>query len=117
MWRLLYEGPSNPAVKLRRVLLDFYPAMIVFLALFPAIALDAIKFTHKLVGPLVRFRQTIRDVAEGKPVQPIRLRKDDMLTEMRDEFNAMLESLQKRGVPVLKPLSPSEERPGKSRTA
>ncbi len=109
MWRLVYEGPGDPFQQFRRVILDFYPAMIVFLALFPVISLDAVKFAHRLVGPLVRFRQTMRDVAEGKPVQLIRLRKGDMLLDMRDEFNAMLEALQKRGVPVLKPLSSVEE--------
>jgi len=34
---------------------------------------------------------------------------------MRDEFNAMLEALQRLGVPVLKPAVPSEEE--KRRTA
>lgn len=116
MWRLIYEDPGNPFEQVPRVLKDFYPALIVFMALFPVIAWDAVKFAHRLVGPLVRFRQTLRDLTEGKPVQLIKLRKDDLLKDMRDEFNAMLEALQKRGVPVLKPLSPAGTEP-KSRTA
>lgn len=110
MWRLVNEGPGNPFEQFHRFWTDYYPALIVFICLFPVIAWDVVKFTHRLVGPLVRFRQTLRDVADGKPVQLVRLRQGDMLTEMRDEFNEMLESLQKRGVPVLRPVSSPEER-------
>ena len=56
-------------------------------------------------------------MAEGKPVQLIKLRKNDMLLDMRNEFNAMLEALQKRGVPVLKPVSPPAKADPQSRTA
>jgi nitrogen fixation/metabolism regulation signal transduction histidine kinase len=70
---------------------------------------DAIRFTHRLVGPMTRFRQTIQDVAHGTPVRPIKLRPDDYLTDLRDDFNRMLESLQRRGLHVIKPLDPSPQ--------
>ena len=109
VWRLLAEGPGDLLDQFGRFLAEFYPALIVFAVLMPAVAWDALKFSHRLVGPVVRFRKTLQDMAAGRPVQPIKLREGDYLTEMRDEFNAMLDSLQRMGVPVLKPTHPAEE--------
>jgi hypothetical protein len=107
-WRLWQEGPGDPAEQFGRMLRDYLPFWICLLALVPVIAWDAIRFTHRLVGPLVRIRQTVRDVAAGEPVRPIRLRDGDYLTEFRDDFNAMLDALQRRGAAVLKPRAPDQ---------
>ena len=80
-------------------------------------AWDAVRFTHRLVGPLWRFRRTMMCIARGELVQPIKLRKGDYLGEFQADFNAMLESLQKRGVPVLMPLKPAENETEKRETA
>jgi hypothetical protein len=105
-WRLWQEGPGDPAEQFGRMLRDYLPFWICLLALVPVIAWDAIRFTHRLVGPLVRIRQTVRNVAQGEAVRPIKLRDNDYLTEFRDDFNEMLDALQRRGVPVLKPRAP-----------
>ena len=49
------------------------------------------------------------EVAEGTPVRPIKLRKGDFLIDLKDDLNAMLEALQRRGAPVLKPADPVAE--------
>jgi hypothetical protein len=115
-WRLWQEGPGDPFEQFGRMLRDYLPVWICLLALVPVIGWDAIRFTHRLVGPLVRFRQTIRDVAHGEPVRPIKLRTGDYLTEFRDDVNQLLESLQRRGLPVLKPVDPANE-DGSQRTS
>jgi len=107
-WRLWQEGPGNPVEQFGRMLRDYLPFWVCLAALVPVIAWDAIRFTHRLVGPVVRFRQTVRDVAAGEPVRPIKLRENDYLTEFRDDFNAMLDALQRRGAAVLKPHAPGE---------
>ena len=81
-------------------------------------AWDTIRFSHKLVGPIVRFRKTMQDIADGKTVRPIKLRDGDYTTEMRDDFNKMLEELQKRGVPVNRPAAdPGEGEEAQKKTA
>jgi hypothetical protein len=80
-------------------------------------AWDSIRFSHRLVGPLVRFRQTIQAIAAGEAVRPIRLRDGDYLEDMRDDFNNMLERLQKDGVEVLKPADPASEVTSRKKTA
>jgi hypothetical protein len=111
VWRLLEEGPGNPLEQYVHFLQDYYPALLLFLLLLPIAAWDAVKLSHRLVGPLVRFHQTLQDLGAGKPVRPIRLREGDHLGDLRDAFNQMLETLQRQGVPVLKPTDPPESSP------
>lgn len=58
---------------------------------------DALKETHRIVGPLYRFRQTIQAVTDGGEVRLVGLRRGDQLQEMKDELNAMLRALEQRG--------------------
>ncbi len=106
VWRLLEEGPGNPLEQYGRFLADYYPVLILLVVLLPIAAWDMVKLAHRVVGPLVRFRQVIQDVAAGEPVRPIRLRQGDYLGEMRDEFNQMLATLQRQGLVVLEPAEP-----------
>jgi methyl-accepting chemotaxis protein len=109
VWRLLVEGPGNLLDQYWRFLQDYYPPLILFFALLPVAAWDALKLAHRLVGPLVRVRQALQDVAAGNAIPPLRFREGDYLHELKDDFNAMLEALQRRGVPVLKPAEPAAD--------
>jgi nitrogen fixation/metabolism regulation signal transduction histidine kinase len=72
---------------------------------------DVITFAHRLVGPLYRFRQTIKAIAAGEEVDLITLRKKDFLHDLQGEFNAMLKALASRGAIELKsPEAKSEQR-------
>src|SRR5205823_6087724 len=108
-WRLLLEGPGNVLEQYGRFCLDYYPAFVACLVLLPFIARDTVKFTHRVVGPIHRFRQTLQSVTAGQPVRLLKLRDGDFLEEMKDDFNAMLEALQRQGVPALKPTEANEK--------
>ena len=109
VWRLIQEGPGNIVDQYVRFLRDYYPPLILLVVLLPVAAWDAITFVHRFVGPLVRVRRGLQDLAAGQAIHPIKFRDGDYLPELRDDFNAMLESLQRRGVPVLKPAEPAKE--------
>lgn len=76
---------------------DFVPCMVGLLLILPMVCWDVIKFTHRLVGPVVRFRRAMRAIAAGDPVGPIQLRNGDYMVELRDDFNLMLTALHERG--------------------
>jgi hypothetical protein len=101
VWRLLEEGPGNPIEQARGFFLSNYPMLICCLVIVPFFAWDAVRFSHRLVGPIYRFRKTIQSVTAGEKVRPIKLRDGDYLTEMRDDLNAMMGSLQARGALIL----------------
>ena len=96
VWRLLAEGPGNPFVQYVHFLQDYYPPLVLFILLLPVAAWDMVKLSHRVVGPLVRVRHTLQEMAAGEAVRPLKFREGDYLLELRDDFNAMLESLQRR---------------------
>ncbi len=116
-WKMWEEGPIDPWRQFVETLQANMHVFALLLVLVPVMAWDTIRFTHRLVGPLVRFRKTMQDLAAGQPVRPIKLREGDSLTEMRDDFNKMLEELQKHGTPVLKPADPAPQQDAAKKTA
>jgi hypothetical protein len=63
---------------------------------------DALHFAHRLVGPLYRFRQTVKAITAGDELRLVNLREGDFLQELKDDFNEMLQALEQRGALVLK---------------
>jgi hypothetical protein len=116
-WKMWDEGPVDPWGQFLETLRANMPVFVLLAVLVPVMAWDSIRFSHRLVGPLVRFRKTIQELTAGEPVRPIKLRDGDYLIEMRDEFNKMLEELQKRGTPVLKPTDPTQDQDAAKKTA
>ena len=58
---------------------------------------DAINYTHRIVGPIYRFRKAVQALKNGEDMEPIRLRDGDYLQELKDEFNEMLAVLEEKG--------------------
>ncbi len=116
-WKMIEEGPTDPWAQFVDTLRSNAPVFVLLFVLVPVMAWDTIRFSHRLVGPLVRFRKTIQQIADGEAVRPIKLRDGDYLIEMRDDFNKMLEELQKHGVPVIKPVDPAKEADAQKKTA
>jgi methyl-accepting chemotaxis protein len=67
---------------------------------------DAIKYSHRLVGPLHRFRKTIQAITAGDEIELVTLRQGDFLQELKDDFNDMLKVLEERRAVALKEITP-----------
>ena len=52
--------------------------------------------SHKIAGPLFRFKQTFRELAAGNFTNEVRLRQGDQLTEVAGDFNLMITVLRAR---------------------
>lgn len=78
----------------------FLGGIIAFMGL--VFTYDAMRFSHRLVGPLYRFRKTIQAIAAGEQVDLVTLRKGDFLQDMKDDFNEMLKALEQRGAAIVK---------------
>ena len=78
---------------------SLFPVILLALLVGCCFVRDALKVAHRVVGPLYRFRQTIKAIAAGEDVQMVRLRDGDFLQEMKDEFNEMLRVL-RNGEPL-----------------
>ena len=64
--------------------------------MLPILARDLLKFSHRMAGPLVRFRNAIEEMTEGKVIQPVSLRPRDLLDEFLVAFNKMVATWNQR---------------------
>lgn len=91
----LVAGSVAPAdVVASRILLHYGPALLAAVLILPAIVFDCLRATNKFAGPLVRLRNAIRDLADGRPVAPIHFRKNDLYEEFANEFNRLIARVQ-----------------------
>lgn len=60
------------------------------------ISFMAIRFSHKVAGPIYRIRLTIREVKKGNVAARAFIRENDKLQDFADEFNEMLDSLEEK---------------------
>jgi hypothetical protein len=97
MWQLLQEGEGNLWDQYTRFVSSQYPTLVCCLLIVPFFAWDAIRFSHRFVGPLIRFRRTFRSIKNNEKVDRVELRKGDFLLDMQDEINSMVDSLRSRG--------------------
>ena len=59
-------------------------------ATFVAMCLHGIFFTHRIVGPIYRFRETLKKIRGGDLAGRIEIRKDDYFGDLCDEINSMI---------------------------
>ena len=64
--------------------------------LLPLMVAVGILVTFRIAGPVHRFEQYLRDVADGTEVRPCRLRKGDELEELCETINVATEPLRLR---------------------
>jgi len=62
----------------------FWPAILLVLIV---VGFHSIQLSHRLAGPVYRFRQTLRQMRKGDFSDQIVLRKKDFFSEMMDEMN------------------------------
>lgn len=72
---------------------DFFYKIAIYVLL--VIIISAI-LSHKMAGPVYRFEQTCKAIAKGDFSQRVRLRQGDQLVELQDEFNKMMDEVEKR---------------------
>jgi len=51
-----------------------------------------ILFLHRIAGPLYRIEKTLKDLAEGKKVEKIKLRKKDFFKSLAEATNQVIET-------------------------
>jgi HAMP domain-containing protein len=94
---LSQEEGGVDGVGVARVMLYMHARYWLLAGLMVAIALvHAVFLTHRVVGPLVRFRRVFRDVAAGRLQHHLVLRQRDYLTDEAADLNAMTASLAAR---------------------
>jgi len=64
------------------------------LFLLPLLLFDVAKLSNRFVGPMVRLRRSLHDLAHGEPIRLIHFRAGDYWSEVADEFNGVAARVQ-----------------------
>lgn len=71
--------------------------IVVFWLLLTYLAWFAFRLTHRIAGPIHKFRSAIQAIAKGDyDIPVIRLRKKDEFKELADDLNYMIDTLKQR---------------------
>jgi hypothetical protein len=85
---------------------EHFSLWVCAVAILPIIVWDALLFSHRVVGPLVRFQRVLENLTAGERVAEVRLRHGDLLNDLQDTFNRYLTTLQSdRPLPEVEELS------------
>lgn len=86
----MLSGGTGGLARVRRM---HAPTLVAILALAPIFARDMVRFSHRFVGPIVRLRREINELANGKANPPLKFRDNDYWQELAVDFNDIAKQL------------------------
>src|SRR3954454_8916784 len=69
------------------------PFFLVMLFLLPVFVMDAIKLSHRFVGPIFSLRRAIQSIGKGETPRKLKFRQLDFWQDLAEDYNAMLSTL------------------------
>jgi len=95
-WRIL-TGPARLFyTHFDEMWYHFGPALVASFLLLPLVILDIVRLSNRFAGPLFRLRRSMRALARGEHVAPLKFRDGDFWQEIANEFNAIAERMHDR---------------------
>jgi hypothetical protein len=89
--QIINGGSAMAFTELYSVFLGkYYPIILTALAMFPIVAYDVLKMSHRIVGPLVPFQHAVKRLKNGEHVEKVSTREGDLLVEFQEDFNEFL---------------------------
>jgi len=68
---------------------------LIVLALIPLFLRDTLRLTHRFVGPVLRIRRSLEELAKGGMVEPVKLRKGDYWEELAEMVNQVADRIRR----------------------
>jgi hypothetical protein len=110
-WRIL-TGPARMFYTHFDDMWFFYgPALIASFLLLPLLVVDVIRVSNRFAGPMLRLRRSMRQLARGEPVEPIRFRDGDYWHDFADAFNTLAARIQGETDPLPQAQPDEQEEP------
>jgi len=70
---------------------------LLLIAAIPVFIYDTLKMSNRFAGPLARLRESLRELAAGDTVKPLVLRRGDYITDIVEDFNAVISHFESIG--------------------
>ena len=87
IYRIVPYWLSGEAVDSGTIWYHLAPMVVSSTVLLPIVMFSAVRFSHRFVGPMVRFRRILRQLSEGEPVPSVELRRNDFWRDVANELN------------------------------
>jgi hypothetical protein len=85
-----YTGPAKPFNELVADLYHRYgPCLSASLLLLPIAVMDVLRLSNRFVGPVSKVRTALKELAAGRPVEPLHFRDDDYWRELAGDLNQL----------------------------
>jgi hypothetical protein len=88
-WQSISVLDGTFVERITAVLHNDGPVLFALLMLLPLLVIDVVRLSNRFVGPMLRLRRSIRELARGDDVPPLEFREGDFWPEIADEFNAL----------------------------
>lgn len=75
------------------------PFILAAICLLPIYAYDLIRFSHRFVGPIIRFRRVVNEAADGEVPPPFNLRDKDYWKDFASDLNRLFERMRSGRTP------------------
>lgn len=106
------EGPLSGSQLAARMWSKLGPAWVASILLIPIVVIDCLRLTNRFAGPMLRLRRAMKDIADGKDVSLIRIRKGDFWYEFAEDFNRMV--VERKAAELLADVKPTSTMVGRS---
>ena len=73
---------------------------VILLCLFPVFMLDTVRFSNRFVGPIGRLRRHLKELGTERTTQKCSFRDNDFWSEMADEFNKVVDMVEKQDAEI-----------------
>jgi hypothetical protein len=94
-WRMATGPVQMFSTHFDEMWFSFAPAFIGSFILLPLVVYDILRMSNRFVGPLVRLRRSMRALARGEDVEPLKFRDGDIWHDFAQEFNDLAARVQK----------------------
>ena len=81
--------PSSIGEVFGGVWMSYSAAIFASLLMLPLVIMDMVRFSHRVVGPLIRLEREMQRLAEGKSVRPLQFREGDFWDGLAEQFNTL----------------------------
>jgi hypothetical protein len=88
-WRIIAGPPQMFYTHLDDMWFYYEPAVMISCMLLPLVIIDVLRFSNRFVGPFLRLRRAMRELARGQYVEPLEFRGNDFWRETAEEFNSL----------------------------
>jgi len=106
---LMLTWMLNPFAPTGRLLANFLrvygPWMLFAAILIPVFAMDTIRLTHRIAGPMVQIRRELQRLSHGQSASRVAFRPTDFWHVIAEEFNQMCDVAE----PLLATIEPADE--------